>query len=68
MAGVGQGFENAEPRAGMLSLFECCVQEQKKRELEEMNRVLAELGIETPPAEQTAKAEPKGEFSHPSPV
>jgi hypothetical protein len=36
------------------------MQEQKKRELEEMNRVFAELGIETPAAETATKAEPKG--------
>lgn len=35
-------------------------QEQKKRELEEMNRVLAELGIETPAVESTTKTETKG--------
>ena len=42
------------------SLAWSMLQEQKRLELEEMNRVLAELGIETPAAESTAKAETKG--------
>ena len=40
----------------------CWLQEQKKREIEEMNRVLAELGIETPaaPASEKSRAGPSG--------
>ena len=42
-----------------------CLQEKKKLELEEMNRVLAELGIE-PNAEQHSEIEPsKGKPSCP---
>ena len=37
------------------------LQEQKKRELEEMNRVFAELGIETPQAQADKKTETGGE-------
>ena len=40
----------------------CWLQEQKKREIEEMNRVLAELGIETPaaPASEKSRVGPSG--------
>lgn len=37
------------------------LQEQKKRELEEMNRVLAELGIETPANSVDKKPDHPGE-------
>ena len=38
------------------------LQEQKKRELEEMNRVFAELGIETPEIQTEKKSEVAGKF------
>lgn len=41
-------------------LYECPLQEQKKIELEEMNRVFAELGIETPSTGTEKKKEAAG--------
>lgn len=40
----------------------CILQEQKRLELEEMNRVFAELGIETPQTQTDKKAEAAGNY------